>query len=227
MEEPLSVKGLLIDMDGLLLDTERVAERCWCAAERETGFSMPPGFYYTLIGLSIPRIEERLAEVMDPACDTAQFIAVAKSLYAEALEQDRVPLKTGAAGFLQFLKEQGVPRCLATSTYSDLCHRKLVSCGLDTLLPLRVCGDQVVESKPAPEIYQRAAALLGYPPASLLALEDSGNGLCAALAAGCQVGHIPDLAPVDLALQARAHRIFRDLMEVQTAIRRGEIRIEA
>lgn len=226
MDDPLRVKGLLIDMDGLLLDTERVAERCWCAAERETGFNMPPGFYYTLIGLSMPLIHKRLTDVMDPACDTQQFISIAKARYAEALNEDRVPLKTGAAGFLEFLEQRKIPRCLATSTYSELCHHKLAAAGLERLLPLRVCGDEVTSGKPDPEIFSKAAAKLGHSPGDLLALEDSGNGLRAALAAGCRVAHIPDLAPVELALQAKAHRIFRDLIELQAALQMGEIIIE-
>jgi HAD superfamily hydrolase (TIGR01509 family) len=225
MDLALQVKGLLLDMDGLLLDTERVAEVCWAQAEKESGFKMPPGFYFTLIGQSMRRIEERLHEVMDPECDVAAFLGVANRVYHDAIVNADVPLKDGAPELLRFLEEKKVPRCLATSTFRDLCDRKLTSTGLARWIPLRVTGDEVEHSKPAPDIYLAAALKLGFAPAELLVLEDSENGLKAALAAGCRVAHIPDLGPVDVAVQLQADRVYRDLTEVLAAFRRGEIAI--
>ncbi len=225
MEPALVIKGLLIDMDGLLLDTERVAEKCWELAEEESGFRMPEGFYHTLIGQSMAACRQRLEEVMDPDCDNDQFMAIASRVYYETLLQGEVPVKRGAEEFLRYLQEEGVPRCLATSTGRDLCRRKLEATGLLELLPERVCGDEVLHSKPAPDIYLEAAGRIGLPPEDLLVLEDSENGLRAGLAAGCRVLHIPDLGPVRLEIQRRASRIFRDLVQLREAFQRGEIRI--
>jgi HAD superfamily hydrolase (TIGR01509 family) len=222
----MQVKGLLLDMDGLLLDTERVAEQCWAEAEQESGFNMPPGFYFSLIGQSMVRIEERLHEVMDPACDVAAFLEVANRVYHDAILNGEVPMKQGAPEFLSYLEEQQIPRCLATSTFRELCDRKLSSTGLGQWIPLRVTGDEVEHSKPAPDIYLEASRRIGFHPHELLVLEDSENGLKAALAAGCKVAHVPDLAPVDISIQLRADRVFRDLSEVQASLRRGEIEIQ-
>ena len=221
----LSVKGLLLDMDGLLLDTERVSESCWAEAERETGFRMPEGFYFSLVGQSMRRIRERLVEVMDPACDIDVFLEAANRIYHDAILENPVPVKPGAETFLEFLARRQVPRCLATSTGTDLCRHKLQAAGLLQWLPLRVCGDQVEHSKPAPDIYLEAARLLGYPPADLLVLEDSENGLRAGMAAGCKVAHVPDIGPVGLDIQSRADRVYRGLPELQAAFERGEIRV--
>ena len=98
MDAVLQVEGVLLDMDGLLLDTERVAERCWREAEEESGFPMPPGFYFTLIGQSMARIEERLHEVMDPACDVEAFLKVANRVYHDAIVRGAVPVKAQQAG---------------------------------------------------------------------------------------------------------------------------------
>jgi HAD superfamily hydrolase (TIGR01509 family) len=223
MDHPLELQGLVIDMDGVLLDTERVAEKCWQAAEEETGFRMPDGFYFTLIGQAMPLIERRLVEVMDPACDIAGFLAVANRHYDHALTSEPVPVKDGAAELLEYLALRGVPRCLATSTFRKLAARKLESTGLAGFLPDRVCGDEVEHSKPAPDIYLKAAGKLGWEPSRLLAIEDSGNGLRSALEAGCKVAHVPDIAPVPLEIQARADRIYRSLDEIRFAIDRGEL----
>lgn len=225
MEPVLAIKGLLLDMDGLLIDTERVAELCWAEAERETGFCMPEGFYFTLIGQSMQLIRERLIQAMDPACDIDRFIGAANRIYYRTLMEQSVPVKEGTLAFLEFIAGRNIPRCLATSTFSELCRHKLESTGLAEWIPLRVCGNEVENSKPAPDIYLEAARRLGHRPADLLALEDSENGLCAALSAGCRVAHIPDLGPVSMAVQARADRVYRGLSEVQAAFERGEIRV--
>lgn len=225
MESNLQIRGFLLDMDGLLLDTEKVSHRSWMQAEAETGFQMPAGFYATLIGQSMSAIQVRLREVMDPRCDVQKFLDVAERIYRSSLEALPVPLKPGAMDFLKHLSGAGIPRCLATSTQRDLCFKKLAAAGLDALVPLRVCGDEVDQSKPAPDIYLKAASILGEEPADLLVLEDSENGIRAALAAGCKVAHVPDIGPVSLDWQARTDRIFKGLDEVRAALERGEIAV--
>jgi HAD superfamily hydrolase (TIGR01509 family) len=225
MDSPLVIRGFLLDMDGLLLDTERISKRCWIAAEEETGFFMPPGFYDSLIGQSMARIRERLMEVMDPACDVDAFLEVASRIYTEAVTGPSLPLKKGARELLELLNAREIPRCLATSTGRDLCGRKLKASGLNGHLPMRVCGDDVSRSKPAPEIYLKAASQLGHAPGDLLVLEDSENGIRSALSAGCKVAHVPDLGQVQVETQIRVDRVFRDLLEVKASIERGEITI--
>lgn len=217
----LSFSGVLIDMDGVLLDTERVAERCWHEAEKETGFFMPDGFYFTLIGQSMKLIEPRLEAVMDPECDVAAFLAAANRHYDHALAHHEIPVKSGARELLQYLREQEIPACLATSTFHELAARKLSSTGLLSLLPVRVCGNEIEHSKPAPDIYRAAADRLGLAPERLIAIEDSENGLRSALEAGCRVIHVPDIAPVSEDVRSRVHETFDSLDTVLSEMQRG------
>ena len=223
MDAPLEIRGFLIDMDGLLLDTERVAWECWRQTEEETGHFMPDNFYYTLIGQSMKRIEARLHEVMNPACDIREFLEIASRIYIDRVVNMIAPVKPLAREFLEFLDMNGVPRCLATSTGKELCQHKLKGCGLLDLLPLRVCGDEVNDSKPAPDIYLAAASRIGIQPHELLVLEDSENGLRAGMEAGCLTAHIPDVGPVAMEVQAKADRIYRDLGGVIASLGRDEI----
>ncbi|MFO7723974.1 MAG: HAD family phosphatase [Oceanipulchritudo sp.] len=223
MSDPLEICGLLIDMDGVLLDTERLAEACWRKAEEETGFFMPEGYYFTLIGLALPLIEERLAGVMAPDCDIRAFLEVANRIYRNALEEERIPVKKGARSLLEYLHEHSIPACLVTSTFCELADQKLDSAGFGHLLRERICGDQISRSKPEPDGYLAGSRRLGFRSRTLLALEDSANGLMAALAAGCRVAHIPDLAPVPVALQTRVDRIYGGLEAFRAALQRGEL----
>ena len=217
----IEAAALLIDMDGLLLDTERLAQRCWEQVQDATGHRMPEGFYFSLIGLSLRAIKERLHAVMPEECDVPGLIAEAAAAYDRALEEETIPVKAGAKALLAHLEKEGVPRCLATSTFGELAERKLRAAGLASYLPYRVCGDDVHESKPAPEIYERAAAILHRQPSECIALEDSENGLRAAMAAGCKVLHVPDLAPVSGAVRRRVLAEFPDLGSVLAAMREG------
>ncbi len=226
MEPVIRIKGLLIDMDGLLLDTERLSEKCWKDAEASTGFRMPEGFYYSLIGQSMRCIEKRLHEVMDPACDVSGFMREAGRIYTGALAGGEVPVKEHARDFLEYLEKQAIPRCLATSTGRDLCRIKLERSRLSGYLPLRVCGDEIAHGKPAPDIYLEAASRLGQPSTRLLVLEDSENGLRSALAAGCPTAHVPDIGPVATEIQKQVDRVYRDLGAVVSAFERGEIVLE-
>ncbi|HKJ90890.1 MAG TPA: HAD family phosphatase [Oceanipulchritudo sp.] len=223
MRDPLEACGLLIDMDGVLLDTERLAEGCWKKAEEATGFFMPEGYYFSLIGLSLPLIEERLSGVMTPDCDIGDFLAVANRIYRKALEEEQIPVKAGAQALLEHLHARSIPACLVTSTFRELADHKLGAAGLGHLLPNRVCGDEISRSKPEPDGYLAGARKLGFQPTRLLALEDSANGLMAALAAGCQVAHVPDLAPVPTSLQLRADRIYGSLGALLAALQRREL----
>ena len=227
MEPIIRIKGLLIDMDGLLLDTERVAEKCWMTAEVETGFQMPPHFYHSMIGLSMRSCRLALESVMDPDCDLDDFVRIANREYHRALEADSVPVKPGAEAFLRYVSERGIPRCLATSTRGELCRHKLEVTGLLPYLPFRVCGDDVEHSKPAPDIYLKAAGKLGIACSDLLVLEDSENGMRAGLAAGCKVANVPDLGMVTVETQSQTIRVFRNLDSVLAAFERGEILVQS
>lgn len=219
----ITFQALLLDMDGLLLDTERVAQDAWRKAELITGHKMPDGFYDSVIGRSMKFIAGRLKEVMDPTCDVEAFLETANRSYQEVLTQSPIPVKPGALRLLEYCEKRGIPRCLATSTGRELAKHKLESTGLLPFLPHRVCGDDIAHSKPEPDIYLAAASQIDQPTVACLAMEDSEHGINAALAAGCQIIHVPDLSRVSVDVQVRVNAIFQDLHNVVDAIEAGHL----
>jgi HAD superfamily hydrolase (TIGR01509 family) len=210
----LSVEGFLIDMDGVLLDTERLSQDCWREAERISGQRLPETVRSGVVGLSLQRIHELFAEEMPASFDRRGFLEIANRCYRKAVHEGVVPLKAGAAAFLKRLAELEAPRCLVTSTQAELAKDKLRSVGLLQYLPLRVGGDDVQRSKPDPEPYRRGAERLGLTPARCCALEDSANGLTSALAAGCQVLHLPDICRVQGGILERVALVAPSLEDV-------------
>lgn len=192
----IEFEGVLFDMDGLLLDTERLSHSAWRYAEQATGQALPQGFLDSVIGLAMSRLMPLLIDTLGTRGAAEKFFDVAFRRYQEVLHDEPVPCKGGALEVLHWLENGNIPRCLASSSQRFLVDHKLKSSGLDLWLPLRVCGDEVVDSKPHPEIYRKAAAKIGLAPERCLALEDSPNGILSASSAGCRVVHIPDIAPL-------------------------------
>lgn len=212
------IGGFAIDMDGLLLDTESLASRCWERAVDACAAQLPEGLLDSFIGLPMRDVVALLRPNFANESDLDFFLQVGNEMYNKQIDLG-VPLRPGAMELLQELAARGIPRCLVTSTYRALAERKLEKVGLSGLLPLKVCGDDVTHGKPHPQPYARAAEVLGLEPRRLLALEDSENGLKSALAAGCKAVWIPDVARVSSDIQRKLVARLNSLEELLPLLR--------
>lgn len=212
--------AVIFDMDGLLLDTERLA---WVAfGQACTAHNLIPdrAFYDSLIGLnqasSGPLVEAWLAEAEAPATD--RFHGDWEEAY-HALQEEGVPVKDGAEQLLSHLHGSGIPCAVATSTAHAVARQKLDRAGLSPFLRGVVGGDQVKAGKPAPDIYLQAAQSLAADPRRCVAFEDSENGVRAAHAAGMTVVQIPDMVAPSPALLALGHAIEASLLKAAMKVK--------
>jgi HAD superfamily hydrolase (TIGR01509 family) len=111
--------------------------------------------------------------------------------YTAELFDGGLPWCPGARELLEALAAERTPMALVTNTQRALTERALKSIG-EQYFSASVCGDEVPRGKPAPDVYQRAAALLGLEPSVCLAIEDSVTGTAAAESAGCPVLVVPN-----------------------------------
>lgn len=210
--------GMLLDMDGTLLDTEHISHKAWRLAEKETQIELREGLLDEVVGLAMNRIIQTLKEALGSAHAADRLFQVAFRNYQRLLHDEPVPVKSGAESLLLWLDEARIPRCLASSSQRFLVDHKLHRSGLAGWIPQRVCGDEVDDSKPHPEIYELAAARLGLRPEDCLAIEDSANGILSATEAGCRVVHVPDMAPVDEGCMRRVWKRFDSLDELRSSL---------
>lgn len=199
--------GVLWDMDGTLLDSEKLWDIAVRELARAHGREMTEAIRHALIGASGPdalRIIFAGLE-LEPTPEALHFSTEFIDRRIVELMSGPIPWRPGAKDALALVRDAGLATALVTNT-----KRALTEFGLDTLgrdwFDLSVCGDEVAQGKPAPDIYLRAAEQLGLAPEHCVALEDSPTGAAAAQAAGCAVIVIPCEIPVPGA----PGRVFRD-----------------
>ncbi|PLL14303.1 HAD family phosphatase [Tabrizicola sp. TH137] len=184
--------AVFFDLDGTLVDTERLAVVTGIRAFADVGHAVDEGFMHRLVGKAEPQAAEIIRSSL-PGIDLAAFHAAWRLAFDGGLDNG-LDLKAGAAELLEMLDH---PLGLVTSTGRQGAHHKLGLAGIAHHFRTVVTFDDVRHPKPAPEPYLLAAERLGVDPARCLVFEDSDVGAEAAHLAGCVVVQVPDVAPTD------------------------------
>lgn len=190
---PHDVHAVIFDMDGLLLDSERVALATVALAAAELGVPWRYEVGLALVGLNSKDGPAVIRRHLGDDYPTAELYEAFGRLYELAIAEGRIPLKGGVTELFDVLDGMALGRVVATSTRRSRAEPKLAAVGLLARVHGMVCGDEVACGKPAPDIFLAAAECLGVPVANCLVLEDSNAGVRGALAAGARVVMVPDL----------------------------------
>ena len=190
----LTLQGVVFDVDGVLFDTERLAQENWVAVSQEMGWPQAGERYLEFVGQNRTDIRQKMLRFWGPEFPAEQFLLSCSQRSQARIEQNGVPLKKkGVTEILDFLQGRGIPLALATSTGQERTARRMELTGLGHYFQAIITGDMIEHSKPDPEIYQCACRRLGTDPHHTLAVEDSRNGILSAHAAGMLVAMVPDL----------------------------------
>ncbi len=190
------LKAVLLDVDGTLFDTERLFMDGWLKAANEKGYPMTPEHTIQFHGRGQQRNGVAFREWFGEDADYWGTRALRQKYVEEHIAKHGVPLKPGLFEFMRFLKRNDLKVVLATGTVRPEAQPRWEKVGLLDFVDASICGDEVTENKPDPEIFLRAAALADTAPKDCIVFEDSDSGLHAAKAAGCFVAMVPDLDPV-------------------------------
>lgn len=208
------VRGVLFDMDGLLIDSERIAQRCCIQAGRDLGFPIDRTLSRRFLGVTHSGCVRILQDAF-PGIDAESLFRRSRELLMAQFEKS-LTAKPGAQALLTYLRDAHVPFALASSSSRERAENCLRLTGLLDFFPksIQITGDKAAHSKPAPDLFLQAAACLNVPRENCLVLEDSVNGVTAGRAAGCVVCMVPDLIPYTDALRTQCDLVARDLEDV-------------
>ncbi|WP_154179322.1 HAD family hydrolase [Vibrio furnissii] len=210
----MNFQAAIFDMDGLLLDTERVCIEIFEQACQAVGVPFLRDLYLSVIGRNAAGIEATLRAGYGPDLDYMQLHNEWRTRYNAVVKHQAIPVKQGVIELLEWLKAEHIPTAVATSTQRDVASIKLRLSGLDRYFDAVATGCEVSQGKPHPEIYLLAASRLDVAPTQCLAFEDSNNGVRSAVAAKMIAYQIPDLVMPSDDVVALGHRIRPTLSDV-------------
>ena len=214
------VRAVVFDMDGLLLDSERIAYTIGRQVSLDLGIPWTHEIALQMIGLNALDHEPLLKDAFGPDYPLEAHRAEFGRRYEAEIAAGRFPLKAGVHELLDALDAAGLPRAVATSTRRSRALPKLDGVGVLARVDVVVAGDDVTRGKPAPDIYVAAARALKIAPPHCLALEDSNVGARAALAAGMTVVMVPDLLEPAADVTDAGVAVARSLLDIATRFTR-------
>lgn len=208
------IRGILFDMDGVLLDTEKIYFQCWKRSAREFGFELQDEVALAVRSCCQTYAEPYLKRVMGSSFDYLTIRNRRRELVSAYIEEHGISKKPGILPLLEYCQSCGIITAIATATARIEAEKRLAMVGLSSAFSKIVGGDQVQRGKPDPDIYRATAAAIGLQPHECVAVEDSPNGIVSAFAANCQVIMVPDLTAPDPSIQPLLYDIAPDLEQV-------------
>ncbi len=199
----VNIKGVVFDMDGVLLDTEKLYVRFWCEAARFYGYNMQKSHALSIRSMARPFVIERLKGFFGENFDYYSVHDKRIELMDAYIEKNGIETKPHALETLEYLKAKGYKTALATATGIEKTEKYLKMTGLYGYLDVIVCASMVKHGKPRPDIYLKACEELGLIPSECMAVEDSENGIISASDAGLNTVLIPDLDSPDKKVEKR------------------------
>ena len=206
--------AVIFDLDGTLIDTEKLYRRYWPEALAHFGYELSDERALMLRSLGRPFAPAQFRVWFGEDFDYPAVRAYRGKLIEEHIAREGVAAKPHAKEALTELHKRGITVAIATATDPERTNRYLKLAGLSGLIPTIISATMVSQGKPAPDIYLYACRELGLPPEACIAVEDAPNGVKSAYEAGCRVVMIPDQTEPDEEIRSMLYARADSLAEI-------------
>jgi len=205
--------AVIFDMDGLMFDTERMSIPLWAEAGIIFGYNITEEIILRTVGISNKETRELLIDEFGADFPYDSVYEKFRLLIKKEIERNGVPKKHGLIELLDCLAAAGIPLAVATSTRKATALEMLRKADILDRFSTVVCGDEVTNSKPAPDIFLLAAERLMVLPSTCAGFEDSPAGLKGLHSAGVRSIFIKDLIEPPQDILSTVWRRYNDLKE--------------
>ncbi len=206
---------VIFDMDGLMFDTEKLIYRSWKESCKKYKQKINNGIFNKTIGLDWKRTIEVYKKYYGSSLPYEDIIDETMNIFEDFIRSEGVPLKEGLLELLEYNKKKQLKMAIATSTRRDRTEMMLNLSDTGKYFDTVVCGDEITNGKPDPEIFLETAKKLNFRPENCMVLEDSANGIIAAYKAGMLPVIVPDIIKPGKEIEAMIFKKFDSLKEVK------------
>lgn len=190
------LKAVIFDVDGTLLDTERIYMQAWKEAAAAMGYVMPDELLRKTRAVNTKDAARIFETEIGNGFSYEQARPLRVQIAEEIIKRESPILKPGVPELLDFLKQKGIRLSVASSTNLKGTQEHLAESQILQHFEVVVGGDMITKGKPNPDIFLKAAELLGLQPQECIVVEDSPAGIKAAYAAGMKAVLVPDQAAI-------------------------------
>lgn len=205
------VSGIIFDMDGVLIDSERQSNEGWLWAAGQLGVDMPMWLIDSFKGAPAELCCKFFDDYYKGVIDYWEAKELRTQHVYKIRETEGIPVKKGVKDIFEYIRNNGLKCAVATSTRRESAEKTLHEIGVWDYLDAVVYGDEVEHGKPEPDIFLRAAKAIGVNPSEAVVVEDSINGIKAGYAAYMRVVHIPDTIAIDDDIRKLTYMVCDDL----------------
>ncbi len=209
------IKAVIFDMDGVLIDSETIEKKNMIKSAEMNSLPFEDEFFEIFLGCNDEMSYKLLLERYKNSKIVDKYLSDLEQLQAKEYKEGNIKLKHGTREIIDYLRNNNIPYALATGSSYKYVELDFLQNGYDKIpFDYIVTGDKIINSKPNPEIFIKAANLMNININDCLIVEDSPKGIEAAYSSGAQSCFVPDLVKANQNILSKATFHKNNLLEV-------------